>query len=45
MLKLDAFIETLIHEQDNLIKMGLLKSPNAHALAMCEKGMSNLKQN
>ena len=45
MPKFDAFIESLIHEQDKLIKMGSLKSPNAHALAMHEKGKSSSKPN
>ena len=45
MPKFDAFIESLIHEQDKIIKMGSLKSPNAHALAMHEKGKSKMKPN
>jgi hypothetical protein len=36
MSTLDQFIESLMIEQDNLIKMGIIKGPNAHALAMHE---------
>lgn len=37
MLTLDHFIESLTHEKDNIIKMGIIKGPNAHALAMHER--------
>jgi hypothetical protein len=36
MSTLDQFIESLTHEQDKLIKMGIIKGPNAHALVMHE---------
>ena len=33
---LDQFIQSLAHEQDKLIKMGIIKGPNAHALDVHE---------
>jgi hypothetical protein len=36
MLTIDQFIEALTHEQHNLIKMGIIKGPNVHALAVHE---------
>lgn len=42
---LDAFIESLIHEQDKLIKMGTLKTSNAHALFVHGSGKNNSKSN
>jgi hypothetical protein len=40
---LDAFIESLIHEQDKLIKMGVLKNSKAHALVVHESNKKNTK--
>jgi hypothetical protein len=41
---LDQFIEALMHEKDTLMKMGIFKGPNVHALAMLErKNTSNSK--
>jgi hypothetical protein len=37
MLTLDKFIDSLTHEKDNLIKMGIIKEPNAHALVVHER--------
>lgn len=42
---LNAFIESLIHEQDKLIKMGTLKNSNAHALIVHGSGKNNSKSN
>jgi hypothetical protein len=36
MSTLDQFIEALTHEQDKIIKMWILKGPNAHALVVHE---------
>ena len=44
---LDHFIESLMHEKDKLIKMGIIKGPNVHALAVHERNNtsnSNSKQ-
>jgi hypothetical protein len=44
MSTLDHFIESLMHEQDKLIKMGIIKGPNVHALVVHEiKKTSNSK--
>jgi hypothetical protein len=40
---LDLFIESLMHEQDKLIKMGEIKSSKVHALVVHESNKSNLK--
>jgi hypothetical protein len=40
---LDVFIESLMHEQDKLIKMGSIKSSKVHALVVHESNKSNLK--
>jgi len=45
MPQLDAFIESIIHEQDKFINISLLNSSNARALAMHEKGKPNSKPN
>jgi hypothetical protein len=37
MSTLDQFIESLMHEKDNLIKMGIIKGSNAHALVVHER--------
>ena len=42
---LDAFIESLVHEQDKLIKMGTLKSSKAHALVVHTSDKRNSKYN
>jgi hypothetical protein len=34
---LDQFIESLMHEKDKLIKMGIIKGPNVHALVVHER--------
>jgi hypothetical protein len=34
---LDQFIESLMHEKDKLIQMGVIKSPKAHALVVHER--------
>jgi hypothetical protein len=34
---MDHFIESLMHEKDKLIKMGIIKGPNVHALAVHER--------
>jgi hypothetical protein len=47
MLTLDQFIESITHEQDNIIKMGIIKGPNANALVVHEissTSNSNSKQ-
>jgi hypothetical protein len=36
-LTLDQFIESLMHEQYKLIKMGIIKGPNVHALVVHER--------
>ena len=38
---LDQFIESLTHEQDKLIKMGIIKGPNAHALVVHESSSTS----
>jgi hypothetical protein len=40
---LDIFIESLMHEQDKLIKMGAIKSSKVHALVVHERNKSNPK--
>ena len=40
---MDAFIESLIHEQDKIIKMGTLKNSESHALSMHASGNTNSK--
>jgi len=45
MATLDAFIESLVHEQDKLIKMGTLKSSKAHALVVHTSDKRNFKSN
>jgi hypothetical protein len=40
---LDAFTESLIHEQDKLIKMGALENYKAHVLTMHESNKINKK--
>ena len=40
---LDTFIQSLMHEQDKLIKMGTLKNSKAHALIVHVKGKANPK--
>lgn len=42
---LDAFIESLIHEQDKLIKMGTLKNSSVHALVVHGSGKNKSKSN
>ncbi|KAH9291034.1 hypothetical protein KI387_044163 [Taxus chinensis] len=42
---LDTFIESLIHEQDKLIKMGTLKNSKAHALVVHASEKNNSKSN
>jgi len=37
MQTLDQFIESLMHEKDNVIKMGIIKGPNVHALSFHER--------
>eukprot|EP00253_Pinus_taeda_P004632 PITA_04632 len=43
MPSLDSFIQSLMHEQDKLIKMGTLKNSKAHALTVHAKGKANSK--
>jgi hypothetical protein len=43
MPSLDLFIESLMHEQDKLVKMGAIKSSKAHALAVHGSNKSNPK--
>jgi hypothetical protein len=44
MLTLDQFIESLMHEKDKLIKMGIIKGSNVHALVVHERSNAcNLK--
>ena len=38
---LDYFIQSLMHEQDKLIKMGTLKNSKAHAVTVHVKGKEN----
>ena len=45
MLTLDAFIKSLVHEQDKLIKMGTLKCSKAHALVVHTSEKRNSKSN
>jgi len=40
---LDIFIESLMHEQDKLVKMGAIKSSRAHALVVYERRKSKSK--
>jgi hypothetical protein len=41
---MEQFIDSLTHEQEKLIQMGLIKEPKAHALTMQDgKGSSNKK--
>ena len=39
----DSFIQSLMHEQDKIIKMGTLKNSKAHALIVHAKGKANPK--
>jgi hypothetical protein len=42
---MDQFIDSLTHEQEKLIHMGLIKDPKAHALTMHDgKGSSKQKE-
>ena len=44
---LDQFFESLTHEKDKIIKMGIIKGPNVHALVLHERkntSNSNSKQ-
>jgi hypothetical protein len=44
MPKLDQFIESLTHEKENIINMGIIKGSNVHALDMHESNnICNLK--
>jgi len=40
---LNAIIDSLIHEQDKLTKMGVLKNSKSHVLVVHESGKKNNK--
>jgi hypothetical protein len=41
MSTLDQFTESLTQEKDNIIKMGIIKGPNAHALVVHERNITS----